>query len=309
MKKLKYLLAGLILVITGVFTISCEDSTATMGDNYGKLSIKITDAPMPYDQFMEVNVTIDRVEMRKRNHKGSDNVVVLSDVPFTTNMLDLVNGITKTLADSNIPTGDYDMIKLYMSSTNMTLKNGTSFNNDMGYDDHDNNWGSGMMQGGMMMNEDSRSIDIPMDPYFTLENGMMETFLLDLDINQSFEFHDVNYTNMGDHRMMDMSGYSFVPVMRFVQMSEAGTIQGTVQFDNTTLADATVYLMQNGSIYTTTHTDANGNYKFIGIPEGSYEVNVELEGYMIGDDQWDNQVQMSPGNISTVNCGLIPDDN
>lgn len=309
MKKLKYLLAGLILVITGVFTISCEDSTATMGDNYGKLSIKITDAPMPYDQFMEVNVTIDRVEMRKRNHKGSDNVVVLSDVPFTTNMLDLVNGITKTLTDSNIPTGDYDMIKLYMSSTNMTLKNGTSFNNDMGYDDHDNNWGSGMMQGGMMMNEDSRSIDIPMDPYFTLENGMMETFLLDLDINQSFEFHDVNYTNMGDHRMMDMSGYSFVPVMRFVQMSEAGTIQGTVQFDNTTLADATVYLMQNGSIYTTTHTDANGNYKFIGIPEGSYEVNVELEGYMIGDDQWDNQVQMSPGNISTVNCGLIPDDN
>ncbi len=309
MKKLKYLLAGLILVITGVFTISCEDSTATMGDNYGKLSIKITDAPMPYDQFMEVNVTIDRVEMRKRNHKGSDNVVVLSDVPFTTNMLDLVNGITKTLTDSNIPTGDYDMIKLYMSSTNMTLKNGTSFNNDMGYDDHDNNWGSGMMQGGMMMNEDSRSIDIPMDPYFTLENGMMETFLLDLDINQSFEFHDVNYTNMGDHRMMDMSGYSFVPVMRFVQMSEAGTIQGTVQFDNTTLADATVYLMQNGSIYTTTHTDANGNYKFIGIPEGSYEVNVELEGYMIGDDQWDNQVQMSPGNISSVNCGLIPDDN
>ncbi|MCF6222437.1 MAG: DUF4382 domain-containing protein [Flavobacteriaceae bacterium] len=310
MKKVKYLVVSLTIILAGLFTVSCVDDNNNFNGDHGRFSIEITDAPMNYSQVMEVNITIEKIEMHRVNANKKDEYVTLSDKPFTTNMMNLINGVTETLAQSDIPVGDYDMIKLYMSSTNLKLKNGSTFNNDMDYNDHNgsNNWG-GMMQGGMMRNDDSGSIDIPMDPYFTVENGMMETFLLDIDITQSFNLEGVNYQ---DHEsggmMMHISGYSFTPMMRFVQMSEAGTVQGTVQNGNTGLADATVYLMQNGKVYTTTHTNQNGEYKFIGIPEGSYTVIVELEGYRQMDVEWDNNVQMSPGQVNTVNCSLTPTD-
>lgn len=309
MKKVKNIVLGLSIMILSLFVVSCNDDSTNFNGDHGRFSIEITDAPMDYNQFMEVNVTIDKIEMHRVNADKKNEYVTLSDKPFTTNMMNLVNGVTETLAQSDIPVGDYDMIKLYMSSTDMKLRNGSSFNNEMEYDDHDNNWTNGMMQGGMMRNNDSRSIDIPIDPYFTMGNDMNEKFLLDIDINQSFNLEGVNYQDHdSEGMMMHMSGYSFTPIMRFVQMSEAGTIQGSVQDGNMGLADATVSLMQNGNVYTTTHTDQNGDYKFIGIPEGSYTVDVELDGYRQMDVQWDNNVEMSPGQVNTIDCSLTPTD-
>lgn len=308
MKNIKNLLVTFIILISTTLFVSCVDDNNNFNGDQGRFSIEITDAPMDYNQIMEVNITIEKVEMHRVNANKNDEYVTISDKPFTTNMMNLVNGVTETLAQSNIPVGDYDMIKLYMSSTDMKLRDGSTYNHDLDYNDHDgnNNWG-GMMQGGMMMDRDNNSIDIPIDPYFTMGNDMNEKFLLDIDINQSFNLEDIKYEDHGSGMMMNISGYSFSPVMRFVQMSEAGTIQGTIQDGNMGLADATVYLMQNGKVYTTTHTNQNGDYKFIGIPKGSYTVDVELDGYRIMDGSWDNNVQMSPGDVNNVNCFLTPD--
>jgi len=315
MRKLDYLLVALIVVILGLITSSCEDSSNDIGEKSGKLSIKITDAPMDYNQFMEVSITIDKIEIRKVNKNKEDEIIVLADEPFTTNMLNLVNGITETLADAKLPVGDYDLIRLYFSSTKMILKNGKNYSSNMDYDDHDtyNNWSGGMMNGGMMnggmmmdgmmMNGDNNSMDIHLNPYLHIGNGMEETYLLDLDISQSFQCNDVQYGNMGSGNWMDMSGYSFAPVMRFVNLSEAGTIIGNVQSGNMGLSDVTVYLMQENKIYTTTHTDKNGDYKFIGIPKGNYTIDVELDGYMNNSD---HNVNMNPGDVSNVNCTMTP---
>lgn len=316
MKKVKYLVTGIAFILTVLLTVSCEDDTNSLNGNnnglnggQGRFSIEITDAPMNYNQVMEVNVTIEKVEMHRVNADKKNEYVTISDQPFTTNMMNLINGVTKTLAQSDIPVGDYDMIKLYMSSTDMKLRNGNTYNCNMDYNNQSgsNNWG-GMMQGGMMMNSKSNSIDIPINPYFTMGNDMNEKFLLDIDINRSFNLEGVNYEDYGNGgMMMNMTGYSFTPVMRFVQMSEAGTIQGTIQDNNNIgLADATVYLMQNGKNYTTTHTNQNGDYKFIGIPQGNYTVDAALDRYMQSDVQWDNNVQMDKGQVNTINCTLTP---
>ena len=55
---------------------------------------------MPYDQFMEANVTI--VKMEIGNSSDMNSFVMLSDTPMKYNMLELVNGITETIANTEL---------------------------------------------------------------------------------------------------------------------------------------------------------------------------------------------------------------
>jgi len=139
---------------------------------------------------------------------------------------------------------------------------------------------------------------------------MHEEYLLDIDVNQSFILEGVNYTNMGSGMMMNMSGFSFNPVMRFVHLSETGSINGTILGENRILTNATISLMHAGKEYTSTHTDNNGNYSLIGIPEGaSYSILVELDGYMM-DDELNALVMgnfdMNAGSILNMNFYMNP---
>lgn len=315
LNKLNYLMVALIAAIYGFILTSCEDvsNDDQVGETSGKISLKITDAPMDYSQFKEVSITIDKVEIRKVNKNNPDDVIVLTDKPFTVNMLNLINGLTETLAQSELPVGDYDLLRVYISSTKMILMNGKSYSNNMDYNNNhwnggSNNWNNNDNWNNMMMNSDKGSIDIPINPYFTVQDGTNEKFLLDVDVNRSFQCRDLNYTYNGNEKWMNMSGYTFTPVMRFVQMSETGTIKGKVQSQGSGIKDATVYLMKSGKIYTSTHTDNNGNYKFIGIPKGTYTIDVEMDGYSVDTAQWNNNVQMNPGDVTNVNCNMTPDN-
>lgn len=299
----------LIIILTGLFltVISCDNNNE-LNENSGKFSIKISDSPMPYDQFMEANVTIDKIEIR--NSKDQTDFVVLTEESMTFNMMELVNGITETLADVSLPEGNYDMLRLYISSTEMVMNNGESYFEEMDYGNRNGN--NGMIQGGMMMNGENGSIDIPFDDLLSMSYGMQAEFLLDIDINRSFNLEDVEYYQMGSQMMMRMSGFSFEPVMRFVNLSEVGTISGTVKNGNVPLASATVNLMQNNKIYTSTHSDENGNYALIGIPKGgSYSIEIEIEGYTMDDSQNSTTVgnfEMMTNSVKTINFYMIPEN-
>lgn len=273
MKNIKYFFVAL-LIITAT---SCANDNTT--DPVGTLSLKLTDAPMHYDQFMSASVTIDKIEIG--NSHDANSFITLTDAPMTYNLMALVNGMTSTMATVEIPVGDYDLMRLYISSTEMKMANGDSFTYNMHQEGYS---GSGMMQNSMMLNNQNRSIDIQLDHLMTISNGSMSEFLLDIDVDQSFMLEGVTYNNM----MMGMTGFTFMPTMRFVDMANTGTINGTVQDVNGNLPNATISLMHNGTLYTTTHSDENGHYALIGIPEGMYTVEAELEGYMmnpIGNEQ------------------------
>jgi len=296
MKNIKFLIPVFILFIFTNCSVDNAKNEAT-----GNMVIKISDAPMPYDQFMEANVTIDKIEIRNRTDHSMTNV--LMNDHMTVNLLELFNGITETLANANLPIGDYDLLRLYISSTEMIMKNGETYSNDMNYD---NSFGNGMLQEGMMFNNNNHSIDVPIQPYLHVTEGMSEEFLLDIDVNHSFILENVNYVDNGTEMMMQMSGYSFNPMLRFVQLSTCGTIEGSIHDDNDNLPNATVSLMKQGDVYTSTHTDVNGHYALIGIPEGTYTISVEANNFMMSTTG--NEVNMHAFNMmagTTLNMDFL----
>ncbi|NEW80261.1 MAG: DUF4382 domain-containing protein [Gelidibacter sp.] len=272
---MKYFFVALLVIVAA----SCENDTTT--GPVGTLSLKLTDAPMHYSQFMSASVTIDKIEIG--NSTDVNSMMTIMNTPMTYNLLELVNGITSTMANAEIPVGDYNLMRLYISSTEMKMLNGDSFTYNMNQNGYS---GGGMMQNGMMLNNQNRSIDIPLNHPLTISNGSMSEFLLDIDVDQSFMLQGVNYDN--NNMMMNMSGFTFMPTMRFVDMATSGIISGTVQDAHGNLPNATVSLMQNGTIYTSTHSNSNGHYALIGIPQGAYTIKTELNGYImnpIGNEQ------------------------
>lgn len=293
MKNIKYFFVALLIIAAA----SCANDNTT--GPVGTLSLKLTDAPMHYSQFMSASVTIDKIEIGNSAHANS--FMTLTNTPMKYNLLELVNGITSTMATIEIPAGDYDLLRLYISSTEMKMVNGDSFTYNMdqyGYS------GSGMMQNGMMLNNQNRSIDIQLDHILTISNGGMSEFLLDMDVDQSFVLEGVNYNNM----MMSMTGFTFMPAMRFVDMSTSGTINGNVHGANGNLPNATISLMHNGTLYTTTHSNENGNYAFIGIPQGTYTIKAELVGYImnpVGNEQNIGELSMMSKSTLSVNFNMM----
>lgn len=296
MKNIKILISVFVFLVITSCSVDNAKNEAT-----GNMVIKISDAPMPYDQFMEANVTIDKIEIRNKINHSMTNV--LANDHMTVNLLELVNGITETLSNANLPIGDYDLLRLYISSTQMVMKNGEIFSNNMNYD---NSIGNGMMQDGMMFNNNNHSIDIQIQPYLHVTKGLMEDFLIDIDVNHSFMLEDVNYVDNGTEMMMQMSGYSFNPMLRFVKLSTCGTIEGVVHDEDENLPNATVSLMKQGEVYTSTHTDANGHYTLIGVPKDTYTINVEANHFMMattGNEENMNAFNMMEG--STLNMDFV----
>ena len=294
MKKMKYFFVALLVIAAA----SCANDNTT--GPAGTLSLKLTDAPMHYSQFMSASITIDKIEIGNSGHTNS--FITLTDTPMKYNLLELVNGVTSTMATIEIPAGDYNLMRLYISSTEMKMLNGDSFTYNINQDGYS---GSGMMQNGMMLNNQNRSIDIQLDNVLTISNGSMSEFLLDMDVDQSFILEGVNFNNM----MMGMTGFTFMPTMRFVDMATSGTINGTINGSDGNLPNATISLMHNGTLYTTTHSNENGNYTFIGIPQGNYTIKAVLDGYMmnpVGNEENMGVLNMMSKATLNVDFNMMP---
>jgi hypothetical protein len=296
MKTLKYFFVTLLIIAVA----SCSNDTA---EPKGTLSVKLSDAPMHYDQFMSASVTIDKIEIGNNAHINS--MINIMNAPMKYNLLELINGFTETMANTEIPVGNYDLMRLYISSAEMVMKNGNSYTYNMNQHGYS---GNGMMQSGMMLNSNNRSIDITLNNTLTISEGGMSEFLLDMDVNQSFMLEGVNFTGSGPNMMMSMNGFTFMPTMRFVDMSTSGTIHGNVHDTDGNLPNSTISLMHNGALYTTTHSDGNGNYAFIGIPQGMYTIEVKLDGYTmnpVGNEQNMGELNMMSNDTISINFNML----
>lgn len=295
MKNIKYSL----LILTLILSFSCSKSDTNT--NSGSISIKLTDAPMPYNQFMEASITVDKVEIGLATDPNS--FVTIMNETKTFNMLNMINGITEVLADATIPEGNYDTVRLYISSTKMQMNSGETFT----YEVSQSNMSGGMMGNGMSFNNGTGSIDMPLDHVINVQMGSEDNFLMDIDVDHSFMLEGLSFSGMGNG-MMRMTGFTFNPTMRFVNLADAGTISGFVHMGNDGLADVNISLMQNGEVYTTTHTDATGHYQMIGIPEGTYTIMAVADGYMMnnrGNDSNTGSMQMMSQDQMTVDFDMI----
>ena len=271
--KTNYLYAflGILLI---VFT-GCSDNDATE-NGVGRLSIQLTDAPFPLDLISEANVTIYKIEARQKNDTEYDSsmeegenmdddsedmhngnaIVVLMEEQISVNLLDLTNGVTELLVDTEIPAGTYDQLRVYAKGINVVM-------NDEEGTTYDLKIPSGEQSG----------IKIKIKPALTIVGGLSADLLLDFDVSRSF----VPRGNIRD--MSKFNGFIFKPVIKVSNLATAGTMAGVVtdKEDGAALAGATITVSQNDEIITTSLTDDTGAYMIMGLDPGEYVVFASLE--------------------------------
>lgn len=244
--KNTFLLTGFILLFALIGCNKDDDGSGT-----GTLSIRITDAPFPIDLVEEANVTINKIEVRKKGD-GSP-FLIISEEEQNFNLLDLSNGVTDSLVEIDIPVGSYDLIRLYVDAASVVLKDGTEYDLEIP---------SGAQTG----------IKAFVKPAFEVAGGLTTELLLDFDVSKSFVVQGTPPENI--------TGFHFKPVIRVANLSTAGRITGNVTDPLSAPApDVFLSVIDADTTFTSTFSDENGKYALIGIPAGTYDLRVEEEGY------------------------------
>jgi len=288
MRQKKSRLSLLLAALVAIFTVaSCEsnmnDDLAPGGDT-GKLTVRMTDAPLNIDLVEEANVTITRIEARQVVEESeadtSNPFITLYNETETYNLLELRNGVTETLVDMEIPTGDYDLIRLYVDEASLTLTNGETY---------DVKVPSGQTTG----------IKVFIDPELQVEGGLTSELLLDFDVSKSFVMKGNLNTPAG------VKGFNFKPVIRAVNETTAGRIDGMVTDTSEAALNEAAVWIEKDTVITTTYSDTTGSYAILGVKEGTYDLYAAKEGY---DTLKVSGVEVTAGNKTTQNFELMPTD-
>ncbi|MGQ8337186.1 DUF4382 domain-containing protein [Sunxiuqinia sp. A32] len=255
MKRLKLTLC--IVVISAFTFVSCNKDNS---GGTGQLNVLLTDAPFPIELVSKTIVTIDRIDIKKQESDTTEaSFIVLSEEEMEIDLLQLSNGITELLASSELEAGAYDMIRLHIVEASVVLTDDTDFNLTVP---------SGASSG----------LKIKLQPSIKITDGQTADALLDFDVSKSFVVK-------GSVINGSVSGFNFKPVVRAVNLGIAGRIEGNVtDIAETPLENALVKVWlpveaEEDSLVTSSFSDVDGNYKAVGLLEGSYYLTIDLEGY------------------------------
>lgn len=291
---MKFNYFSIFLIAISTFFVSCSEENDVNND-LGRLKVQLTDAPFPHDLVAEANITIFKIEAR---YKGSleldddstdsddmtletDNgkrFIVLMEDELQVNLLELTNGLTKTMVDIDVPVGSYDLIRVYVKGVNVLLRDGTSY---------DLKVPSGSQSG----------IKIFIKPDITVNGGLTSDLLLDFDVSKSF---------VAKGGINNLNGFNFKPVIKVSNLSTAGTLMGIVtEVEEGTILGvegAQVAVFIADTLNTTTFSDVDGGYMILGLEAGSYSVQVEKEGYLM---QTAEEVQINAANKTVQDFELV----
>ena len=299
------------------FFISCTDGDDSQNE-MGKLTVQLTDAPFPHDLVAEANVTIFKVDARNKGSEkemeaeseSNDEMEGESDSddemedesdssdeendnsPFVTlmereievNLLELINGNTESLVNTDVPVGTYDLIRVYVKGVSIVLTDGTIY---------DLKVPSGEQTG----------IKIFIKPGIVVSGGLSADLLLDFDVSKSF----IPKGNRKD--FSGITGFNFKPVIKASNKSTSGTLSGLIQNNQVGLGGAQVEIYKAGTINTSTSSitstpsvETTGAYKVMGLTAGTYDVVVTLEGYEVNTVEG---VQITAANTTTQNFEMM----
>lgn len=276
----KKILILTITLLTFLFVFQgCESSTDS--PETGSLVVKVTDAPFPFETVESAVVTINKIEIRKKSNDGEEEgnpFRVVSEKVLDFNLLELRNGLTSELPEIQIPVGSYDLVRLYVESAKITLKDNAG--------EFDLTVPSGAQTG----------IKIFINPSLEVSGGLTSELILDFDLGNSFVVQGNPNSPAG------INGFHFTPVIRAVNNSTAGRIGGFVKDDSTStpLQNALVEIKQDTSVVSSAATDSTGYYEIIGLPAGTYNVNSSYEGYTDKSED----VTIVAGNKTETNFNL-----
>lgn len=271
MKKILLTIAAAALML--VFA-ACDKTN----DGSGRLVISITDAPFPVDLVESAEVTITKLEIREAGDCNCDDSPfhVLWEGSETFNLLDLRNGVVAELLDLEIPAGEYNLLRLYVDEASLKVKDGEEYTVKV----------PGGSQSG---------IKIFISPGLIVEGGLTAELILDFDLSRSFVMQGNVNSPAG------IKGFHFKPVIRAVNNSFAGRLEGKVTDKNgAKIKEASIAVKQD-TVVATAVADTMGYYAILGLPSGVYSVIAAKENF---DTLVVEDVIITSGNRKVLNLEL-----
>jgi hypothetical protein len=229
----------LLLAFLVVVLTACNSDLGESG-----VTFLLTDAP---GDFVEVNIDIAQVDLKR---EGEAWQTVLEDVGEY-DLLAYQNGKTAVLGEVDLTAGKYEQIRLILNSASVVVEEET------GNQTYDLNIPSSQNTGIKLI-----GLDIAPDT--------ITRVILDFDAAASI--HETG------------KGYQMSPVVRAVADTNAGTVLGSVvkQLEVATepLAGASIKLRDDSdAIIASASTAEDGAFKVIGLPVGSYTLELSADGF------------------------------
>ncbi len=267
----------LFLLLLGSLTTACDKKK-----DEGTVAVKLTDDPFPVQFIGAVNVEITKIELKDTN----DNYVTVFEGHKTINVADYTNGTTANVTLSNVPDGTYNKARVTIGDVSVTLTNNTTFTFNA----------NGSMQA-----------EVKIGPALEVQNGQFGNLLFDIDLADSLEFSG-NFLGDWITDITQITGIAdFEPDFRAVDLDKTGSVSGTVvDVNGNPAAYARVeveydYDDDGMPDSVSTHAKADGSFKIIGLPQGTYKLKVDTEDN--GEAEIDN-VNVAVKQTTTVNVSL-----
>lgn len=283
MKPLRLLMPGVLLAV--LLTGSCSDyGNELQFVREGSIHVEITDAPFPAHLVSAATITIVKIDARRidTGRETGPPFEVLFEGEETINIKELTNGLTRSMGVAKVPEGTYDLIRVFISKSSLSLKDERTF--------------EVKVPGG------ARSgIKIFPEPVLQVTEAEISEVLLDMDLSQSFVLRGNTETASGIY------GFIFKPVIRAANQGFAGTVAGRVFQAGTEtqsgIEGAEVSLFAADTLYTRSFTDAEGEYRIMGLRAGTYTVSAAREGFQTSEHF---ERTVGEGHTALRDFGLLP---
>ncbi len=255
------------------------------GQGNGALRLVITDKPFPFEFIESAVVTLTRVSVHKagptepadteesvnadeqasgqavEEDDGQDGewITIFEDSAGKDfDLVELRNGRTNLLANTELPAGTYNQVRLVVSGGEVTLTDGRTFPLKV-------------------PSGDTSGIKL----HFTFEvvEGETTDLLLDVDLSRTFKPIPGGKIDTPDQ----IKQFHFHPsiAMRLINLVEAGSISGTVTDSaGAGLGGVAVTAYKDDVEVTSTQTEDDGTYQLLGLTTGTYRVEFTATGFV-----------------------------
>jgi hypothetical protein len=246
---------GLALALAGFGVGSCTTSEIgpSLPNGDGRTAVFLTDAPFPFDVVTRVDIHIAEIALSPQadTGQGLPSWTTVAEPNRTFNLLDLQNGTTALLGESEVPAGQY-------RAALVTFDPGRSSMTHLDGGHPVINWQSkGDTPVLFALVEEAMAID---------ENG--EDIVIDFDVGRSF---------LGGSE----EGFIFIPFLRAITRTGSGGISGKLVNAGTggpiPLAAVSIHYAFDsssavGPLIATSRTDADGGFRAYFLRPGRYVV-------------------------------------
>ena len=245
------------LMIIALLTIGLTLAACSPGENpdpqtTGQAKVVLTDAPA--SEAESLMVTFGRIELIPAGGDEADRVVI-AETGGSFDVLTLRNGTLADLGVADVPVGTYAQVRVIVDEATIDF--------DDGNDPYDVFVPSGAQTG----------LKISVDPPLVVEEGSTSTVILDFDADRAVVETPPGSTN-----------YNLVPTgIRAVAQAEAGVVTGIVADEALAAvggATVTVYPAGETEAVAMTTTEADGSFQFVGLLEGTYDLEVDMAGFL-----------------------------